>query len=316
MMADDPLMTGDVFTHTEAYTVSDRTELVALCDIDQAKLEAADKRWNVTALFSSAADMMASAEPEIVSICTPTETHLEIARTIATAANPPRAVLCEKPLASNLADAREVVRVLEERGIVLATVYMRRYAENFQALKRLIDSGELGSVQAVTGWYIGGTVHNGTHWFDMLRFLAGEAKHLHALNMLCEEGSDPTLEVALWLTNGGLATLRACDARKFTLFEMDIVLDKGRAQILDSGHVIQVSRAAPSPRYTGYTELVPYDVNLGHRKNLALRAVEDIVEAVTLGRQPACTGEDGIAAMRIADAAFRSLESGEVVSIE
>jgi predicted dehydrogenase len=315
MMADDPLMAADVFTHAEAYSTSEKTSLVALCDIDRNRLEAAGNRWTVSDLFEDAASMMAKAAPEIVSICTPTNTHFEIAQQLADSRTPPKVILCEKPLASTLADAERLVATATEKGILLATIYMRRYAENFRALKKVLDSGELGKVQAVSGWYIGGTFHNGTHWFDMLRYLVGEVVAVHGLNMLGETGADPTLDVALWTGAGALATLRACDAKKYTLFEMDIVADRGRVQITDSGHSITVSRAAPSRRYTGYVELQPTDTNLGHRRNLMLNAVEDAVDAVTLGHAPACTGADGVAALRIADAAARSVKHGRVIEL-
>lgn len=314
-MADDPLMKDDVFTHAHAYSTSNKTELVALCDTDEKKLAAAGARWNVTALFDNSRDMMAHAEPELVSICTPTHTHLAVTRDIASAEKPPLGILCEKPLASTLDEAEELVRLAADKGVVLATIYMRRYAENFRALKSLLHSGDLGRARAVSGWYPGGTFHNGTHWFDMFRWLIGEAESVDGVNSLGERGDDPTLDVAIRTKEGLLATLRACDARNFTLFEMDIVLERGRVQITDSGHEITVSRAHPSPRYSGYTELQPTGLNLGHRRNLLLNAVEDTVDAVTLHRQPACTGADGLAAMRIADAAARSVNHGHNVKI-
>lgn len=315
MMADDPLMAGDVFTHAEAYCTSDKTSLVALCDIDRNKLEDAGNRWTVSELFQDAASMMSEAAPEIVSICTPTNTHIEVARQLLDSRTPPKAILCEKPLASTLSDAEILVAKAKEKGIVLATIYMRRYAENFRALKKLLHSGELGKIQAVSGWYMGGTFHNGTHWFDMLRFLVGEVVQLHALNTLGESGDDPTFDVAMWTEGGALATLRACDSKKYTLFEMDIVAERGRAQITDSGHAISLSRSAPSARYTGYTELQPSGIDFGHRRNLMLNAVEDAVDAVTLEHEPACTGADGLAALRIADAAARSVKHGEVIKL-
>jgi len=314
-MADDPLMAGDVFTHAEAYSKSEKTDLVALCDTDEKKLRAAGKRWNVAALFDNPRDMMTAAGPDIVSICTPTPTHAAIARDLMNVEKPPRAILCEKPLAATLEDAEEIVRLAKENGVVLATIYMRRYAENFRRLKTLLDSGELGHVQAVTGWYIGGTFHNGTHWFDMFRWLVGEVKELNGRDMLRESGDDPTYDVAMWTDDGVLGTLRACDARRFTLFEMDIVLEGGRVQITDSGHDINVSRPQPSPRYSGYVELQPTGMNLGNRRDLMLNAVEDAVDAVTLHREPACTGADGLAAIRIADAAARSVKIRQNVEI-
>jgi predicted dehydrogenase len=314
-MADDPLMAGDVFTHAEAYSKSGKTELVALCDTDEKKLKAAGSRWNVSALFDNPRYMIAKAAPEIVSICTPTRSHAAVAHDLLNAEKPPRAILCEKPLAANLEEAEEIVRLANEKQIVLATIYMRRYAENFRRLKALLDSGELGRVQAVSGWYIGGTFHNGTHWFDMFRWLVGEVVMVNALDILGETGDDPSYDVAMWTADGVLGTLRACDARRFTLFEMDIVLEGGRVQITDSGHEITVSRPLPSPRYSGYVELQPTGMNLGNRRDLMLNAVEDAVDAVTLHREPACTGADGLAAMRIAEAAAQSVKLGRNVDI-
>ncbi len=316
--ADDPLLCGDIFTHAEAYTKSPRTQLVALCDTDRAKLEAAGKRWNVDALFADPREMMATAAPEIVSVCTPTASHLDVARAILTSEKPPRAILCEKPLGKTVDEAEEIVSIATARHVTLSTIYMRRFAKNLIALKSIIDSGELGKIQAISGWYVGGTFHNGTHWFDMLRYFAGEAEIVSGLDILGETGDDPTFDVAIFMSSGILATLRAGNAKNYSLFEMDIVLEKGRAQITDSGHVISLSRATQSPRYTGYVELEPIERDLGDRRDLMLHAVEDAVGAVTFGREPACTGRDGIAAMRIADAASKSARefSGGVVKVE
>ena len=316
-LADDPLLRGDIFTHAEAYTKSSRTELCALCDTDSGKLEAGGSRWNVAALFSDPREMMAAVSPEIVSICTPTASHLDVARAILTSEKPPRAILCEKPLGKTVNEAEEIVSIATARHVTLSTIYMRRYAKNFIALKSLIQSGEFGEIVAVSGWYVGGTFHNGTHWFDMLRYFVGEAEMVSGLDILREGGDDPTFDVTIFMSKRILATLRASAAARYSVFEMDIMLEKGRAQIIDSGHVISLSRAAPSPRYTGYVELEPITRDLGDRRDLMLHAVEDAVTAVTFGREPACTGADGIAAMRIADAASTSARefSGGVVKV-
>ena len=314
-LADDPLLVlaGDIFTHAEAYSKSALTELVALCDTDSGQLSAAARRWKINAVFTDPSAMMTIARPQIVSVCTPTPSHLEVVRSLIETEIPPRIILCEKPLARTLGEAEEMARLAAQRGVMIATIYMRRFAQNIAALKAYIDSRELGEIQAVSGWYIGGTFHNGTHWFDMLRMLAGEAAWVEAYNSLGEEGHDPTLDVVIGMRNGALATLRAADSKSHALFEMDIVMTGGRAQITDSGHVVSLSRTAPSPRYSGYVELEPVDINLGHRRDLMLHAVEDAVQAVTLSRAPACTVEDGLAAMRIADAASRS--SGTRISL-
>ena len=100
VFADDPLLAGDVYTHAEAYVRSPATELVAVCDRDADVAQRCGERWNV-ASFTDVAETLYSADPDIVSICTPDETHYAIAR-LAIEAQSVRAILCEKPLATNV----------------------------------------------------------------------------------------------------------------------------------------------------------------------------------------------------------------------
>ena len=310
----DPFLKGDVFTHAEAYSRCDKTDLVALCDSDSGKLGAAAQLWGATSLFSSAEELVAKEKLDLLSICTPTPTHGEILRVVLDSPNPPRGILCEKPLGLTLAESEMMATLAEKKGVVLATVYMRRYANNFRALKKFLDEGGIGKLQAITGVYIKGTFHNGTHWFDMLRYLAGEVEFVSGLNMLGETREDPTLDVALHLKSGVLATLRALDYTAYTTFEMELFGTGGRVRIIDSGYEIEVYRPMPSLRYEGYVELQRVPMDFGDRRNLMLHAVEDMVASLETGRLPLCTAADGVAAARIADAASRS-RHGMVVSL-
>lgn len=314
--ADDPLMKGDVFSHAEAYRQCPGTDLVAIADSDPAALERCGERWGVRARFSGVADLMASVRPEIVSVATPTSTHFAVASQVLTAGQAPLAMLCEKPLASTLDEAERVVGLARERGTLLVVMHMRRYARNMQNLRRFLRDGGIGELRGVSGWLTKGTVHNGTHWFDLLRYLVGEVEWVSAEDILREGGADPTLDVALGMSNGMLATMRAAEVANFTICEMDIVGSRGRAQIVDSSYRVDISRAMPSPRYSGYVELVPSSVDMGDRKDVMLHAVEDIVACLATGSAPQSSGEDGLEALRIGLAAHESARNkGEVVTL-
>jgi predicted dehydrogenase len=312
--ADDPRMAGDVFTHAEAYVRSAGTELVAVCDAGLEAAAACGARWGVPS-FTDVGRMLDEARPELVSVCTPDATHAAVLRAVMEHPHAPRAILCEKPLATDLEEAEAVVARARARGIVLAVAYMRRHARNLRALRGWMAQGGLGRVQGVTGWYGKGTLHNGSHWYDLLRMLAGEVRWVRGMDTLGEGGADPTLDVLLGLEGGALATLRASDAGAFTVFEMDVMGTAGRALVTDSGHRIDVLRAGDSPRYSGYMELLPEPRDWGDRRDLMLHAVDDLAEALRTGRPPACTGEDGLAALRIGAAALESARTGRAVEL-
>ncbi|MEO5904507.1 MAG: hypothetical protein ABIQ55_10875, partial [Gemmatimonadaceae bacterium] len=127
---------------------------------------------------------------------------------------------------------------------------------------------------------------------------------------------DPTLDVAMHLRSGALATLRAADHTAYTVFEMDILGSGGRVRIIDSGFEIEVYKPLPSLRYEGYTELQRVPMDFGDRRDLMLHAVEDMVGCIETGRDPLCTAADGVAAAQIADAAVKSWERhGGVVEL-
>lgn len=307
--ADDPALAGDVYTHAEAYVRCPTTELAAVCDRDPRVAALCASRWNVGESFTDAQELLAEARPEIVSICTPDESHFELLR-LALLAPSVRAVLCEKPLATELDQGEELVRLAHETGKTIAVAYVRRYAENMRALRGFFDEGRIGAVRSVSGWYGNGVLHNGSHWFDLLRMLSGEVEWVEAADRLCEGGSDSSLDVTLGLASSAVATLRAADNRHYTIFEMDLLGERGRVCIRNSGHTIDPYLAGPSERYMGYTELASEGHDFGDMRNMMLHAVDDLVDALESGRAPLCTVEDGLIALRIAVAARKSAAEG------
>jgi predicted dehydrogenase len=313
--ADDPRMEGDIFTHAEAYTHCPETDLVAICDSDPGQLTKCGQRWGVRARYTDLKELIGHEDLDIISVCTPDATHAEVIKDILSGSQSVKAILCEKPLATTVEAAQELIALSQQEAIILAVMYMRRHARNYQALKDFLLSGQLGSIQAISGWYTKGVRHNGTHWFDSVRHLAGEVIWVMAWDRLKDSQDDPTLDVVLGLENGSIASLRACDANYFSIFEMEILGSLGRVRLLDSGFQIETSKVTDSKRYTGYKELEITPVPFGNRKDLMAHAVEDLVEALRTGKPVACSGVDGLAAIRIADGAVQSARSSKVVHL-
>ncbi len=311
--ADDPRLKG-VYTHAGAYAACPATDLVAVCDVDPDKAENCARRWGVGAVYRDAAQLLADSAPEVVSICTPDHTHFEMLSLVLEAPGV-RAVLAEKPLALEPGGARQIARRAEERGICVVVNYSRRYSSGHVHLRDEIHAGRLGDIQVVNGYYTKGTLHNGSHWFDLARFLVGEITAVWATDRLKETGSDPTLDVFVRFAGGASGFLHALDAAKYSLFEMDIVGAEGRVKIVDSGYWFDFSQVSESPYFSGYRTLVEAGREAGMLDDVTLHAVEDLVACVESGTTPRCSLEDGVKALEIGFAARASALSGQLVEL-
>lgn len=308
--ADDPRIKG-IYTHAGAWQACAGATLVAVCDSDPERAQRAAERHHVAAHFRDLDAMLAAAEPDIVSICTPDESHAAVLGRVL--AQPGvRAVLMEKPLARDIDAARALTATAARNGIRLAVNYSRRYSPGHRELARRLRTGDIGEIQCVSGHYTKGTLHNGTHWLDLARMLVGEIVAVAGSDRLREATADPTLDLRLEFASGASAALQGLDSRAYTLFEMDIVGKEGRVRIVDSGHVVERFVAGDSPYYTGYRTLLPQDRESGRMEDTLLHAAQDLVDALAANRAPLCGGDDAVAALALGIAAMTSARAGGI----
>jgi predicted dehydrogenase len=312
--SDDPKVRG-VHSHAAAYADCPATTLVAVCDRDPAKVARCGERWGVAARYTEPERLLAAEQPEIVSVCTPDATHFELVRD---AIETPgvRAVLSEKPLALRASDAAALVRLAAVRGVCLAVDYTRRYCERHARLRDWVRSGGLGAIQSVVGSYTKGLLHNGTHWIDLARFFAGEIAWAWGTDVRREPGDDPTLDAFFQFESGAGGHLAGGDALAYTLFEIDLLGTRGRLRITDLGETFEVFEVTDSPRFSGYRELTPRESYRDGLRDVLRHAVDDLVRCLDEGRTPRCSGADGLAALRIAEAVRESTRTGRKVCVE
>lgn len=151
-------------------------ELVGLVDASAPALEAAAREDGVPAdaLYTEVARLLAERRPECVVVATTTPGHADLTCRAAEAGA--RFILCEKPMAASLAECDRMLRTCAERGTRLAVNHQMRFMEQYTVPKALLDSeafGGLRSVVVAAGNF--GLAMNGTHYFEMFRFMTGEA---------------------------------------------------------------------------------------------------------------------------------------------
>ncbi len=294
----DAMSLPGVWSHAGAYAAHPDVDLVAVCDQDERKLTRCGKRWGVAAAYTDFVSMLAEVRPEIVSICTPDAAHYQQIR-VALEAPGVRAVLAEKPLAQERQEAEELIDLAASRGVILAVNYTRRYAPGFRRLKETLDDGELGKVQAISGFYTKGVLHNGVHWFDLARWLIGPIKKASGIDVLREAGNDPTLDASLEFATDLRGYLHGLSASNYAIFEMDIACTQGRVRIVDSGFRIEIQRVENSPFGKGYYHLGNAEILAGGMEDALYNAVDDLTQCLARGAAPCCSGEDALAALKV-----------------
>lgn len=262
-------------------------------------------------------------------IATPARFHAEA---IVAAAQARKAIFCEKPIAHTLADADRAIQAAHEAGVPLQIGFQRRFDRAFLSAHERVASGALGNVQflrsitrdpeldqpeKVPPWGI--FLETLIHDFDVLRFLAGRAEPTEVFAMADAlvlpdwkaRGLLDTAVVTLRFDSGAFAT---ADASFQAVYGYDV-----RAEVFGSRGMVSVGDSSPlrlvQHSRDGSTMPRPHwFVDLFGDAYIAELA--DFVRCVRAGVSPGVTGVDGRAALVLALAAIRSVETGRAVRLD
>ena len=157
----------------KAYLAHPRTEIVALCDLVQDRLDALGKIVNVSTHFTDLDEMITQTKPDIVAIPTATEMHYPLCmRVLEHGVN----IEVEKPLCADLVQADAVIAKAKQKNARVVVHHQRRVSPTIQAVAKSLDEGKIGELRYMSacgkGYYAGyGLMNIGTHVVNnMLRF--------------------------------------------------------------------------------------------------------------------------------------------------
>ena len=186
---------GDVSSvHFEAIAHDPLAELVAVCDTDAGRREAASARYSVPG-FASISELIDAVRPDVVHISTPHDEHAVLAiAALEAGVN----VILEKPLANSREAGDALVSAAEASGAKIGICFQNRYNTPVRAAKELLESGRLGKVVGASGtviwhrtreyyedrpwrgtWANGGgglLMNQAIHTLDLLQWLLGDVQ--------------------------------------------------------------------------------------------------------------------------------------------
>lgn len=160
--------------HATAFQANERFELVGICDIDHARLEAAAAKLGNPQTSTDAAALARDLRPDIFCFCTlPNLRAPMIQIGLESGA---KLIAFEKPIALSSAEGMEIKRMLEGSGVKAVVSHQHRYGAHYQKVKEVIASGALGRVHTVYGTATGWMMHMLTHLIDYMRWYNSEAE--------------------------------------------------------------------------------------------------------------------------------------------
>ena len=304
--------------------------LVAVSDVNESAAASLATELGVSKRYGRYQDLITDEEVEGVVIVSPTSTHREI---VLEAARHGKAIFCEKPLSISLAEAREMLRAVDETGVFFQMGFMRRFDKGYLAAKRKIEEGLIGtpvvfksssrdpfrpSLEYLDPAHSGGLfIDCGIHDLDLARWYMGEIASLYSIGgtlaypEMKKIGDIDNAVTSLYFKSGALGVI---DLSRKGVYGYDI-----RTEILGTEGALKIGYLRETPILVMTKEgiahdTVPYFTERFEQAYIA--QLQDFVENVLTGRPPSVSCADGVAALQASAAAALSFKENRPVKIE
>ena len=283
----------------------------------------------IPSAFSDLSELLSDPEIDVVYISTTNELHRDQAIAAASAG---KHILCEKPLALSLEDARKMIAAAKASNVVLGTNHHLRCAITHRTLRRMIKEGAIGKPlaarvfhavylpQRLQGWRLtrpeagGGVILDITvHDADTLRFvLDAEAQDVTARSVSqgLAQGAMEDAVMGVILFEGDIL-VQFQDA--FTIKHAPTGLEVHGTE--GSLFAVDVMSQEPQGRVLLRREGQETEIKLDPPEDLYVFSIRQFNRAVQNSNHPFATGEDGLRSLAVALAALESSKSGKRISV-
>jgi len=307
--------------YARALKKSPDADLVGIFDDDRARGRGAATEYGVG--YFDDPEKLLRDDIDAVIVCSPNSKHADLA---IRAAESGKHVLCEKPIATTLEDANDMVRAARSSGVILEIAFVMRYSAPVLRVKDLLDQGVVGEILAMRGANRGKMPEG---WFLDIEKAGGGAVMDHTVHLV---------DLMRWFTTSEVIEVYA---DMDTLLHDIAVEDCGLLALqFQSGAIASLdpswSRPAKYPQWGDVTmEILGGDGSLyldAFNQNVYLcsdkgvcwsnwgedtdsEMVGDFIHCVTHNAEPRSTGEDGLRSLEIALAAYRSAKEKRVIKL-
>jgi predicted dehydrogenase len=300
--------------------------VVAVAEGDSHRLQALSECLQTTPAFADYQKMLSEVSADGAIVCSANAKHKDMVKACARAGIP---ILCEKPIATKTADAREMLAICEAHEVPLGVCFPARFSEALGQAKHLIGLGAIGTVLAVKatnqgtmpgGWFVdpelagGGAIMDHTvHVVDALRWLfKAEFTQVfgHASNQLYNLQVEDTGLLSLEMSNEVIVTLDTSWSRPNRSYP---IWGNVSLTIVGTQGVLNLELFPWTLNH--YSEEAGRHLVISRDGDLSGLLLGNFIDALGSGTAVAPDGVDGLRALEVVEAAYQSVSSGKVVAL-
>ena len=323
--------------HYDAWRRIPEVEISAFCSRDPQRVRAVQERFGISRVYADYREMLDREKPDFVDIITPPPTHLEMCRE---AAQRGIHIICQKPLAPTLDEARTLVADVSRAGVRFMVHENFRFQPWYREIKRILEAGTLGRVFSIyiqtrmgDGWgenaYLDRQPYfrnyprlliyeTGVHFIDTFRYLLGEIRRVTAwlrrLNpviagedcglMVCEFHSGA---IGVWDANR--YNEPNYENPRYTFGQTLLEGEKGSIRVYSDGR-LTVQRLGNPEQIVDYAPS-----KYGFAGDCCYAAQRHFVEGLLTGRPFETDGWDYLKTLTVQEAVYQSADTGQPVDV-
>jgi predicted dehydrogenase len=286
-----------VYSHARALSLHPAFQLVGAVDPSIAQRSIFETHYLLPA-YQDISEAFEVQRASVVVIASPTAQHSAVLREVLSN-RLPRVILCEKPLAYDLAEARYMVEACELAGVKLFVNYMRRADPGAIEVKERINSGQIGSPIKGVAWYSKGFLHNGSHLFNLLEFWLGsfvKAKLLDPGRLWDNHDPEPDVHVEF---ERGKVVFAAAWEEAYSNYTIELLSPAGRLRYEQGGEAIAWQEIYSDPIFSGYKILQPTpEIIENGMRRYQWHVADQLADALADKPHNLCTGRQALATLK------------------
>lgn len=326
--------------HAKALSQIPEAELVAVADQIESRAKSLAEKYTAK-WYTDYHKLLEKEDIQVVDICTPPFSHLEVAIAAAEAG---KHVIVEKPIDIDLDRADKIIAVCQKNRVKLSVISQLRFQDSSLLLRKAVEEGRFGRLvqgDAYIKWYRpqsyydeggwrsrwdgaggGALMTQGIHFVDLLRWLMGPVDSVYAqIGALAHDIEVEDLAAALLkFKNGALGVIQGATAC-YPGFPARLEIHGTEGTAVLEGDQMRVWRFQGMKEKESQKIERPASGALGAAEPMAIpiepfrRQLADVIEAIKTDREPLVSGSEGRAALELVLAVYQSAKEGRVIKL-